>query len=112
MIKNFSKKQKVLLIIAMFLFATILGLTYAYFVLTTNGNDTDKKNVTRSGKLEITLDGESTMSSNNLEPGDSLTKTFSVKNTGTINIASYDIYFSDLVNTYQYDELISTVQSD
>ena len=45
-----------------------------------------------------------------LAPGDSVTKTFEIKNVGTMDV-NYDIFFRELSNTFTKDELVYTLEN-
>ena len=95
-LKMLNKKYQIgLLVIAIMLI--ISGVSYAYFAVVTNG--ASNPNIVTSGTMKITYTDGPQITLDNAIPGDSLTKTFTVKNTGTVD-TQYDIYFSDLINTF------------
>ncbi len=83
----------------------ILGISYAYFGTNIIGNETAKKQTVMTGNLELTFTDTTEMSLDNAFPGDSFTKTISVKNTGTLN-ASYSLVWTELTNEIINDELV------
>ena len=101
-----------------FLFTIIsllVGVSYAYFTPIIIGNDTASSNTAYFGSLRLNYDGSDAITLENAVPGASQTKPFTVTNSGTLPIASYDIYFSELENTILYDEAvyeISCLSSD
>ena len=105
-IHEINKKLVVLVFILLFV---MTGITYAYFTLRVKGNEISKKNVVRSGNLEITLDGTSVMATDGMYPGDNIAKTFTIANTGKTDVEAYNLYFSNLVNEFLYDELVYTI---
>ena len=105
-IHEINKKLVVLVFILLFV---MTGITYAYFTLRVKGNEISKKNVVRSGNLEITLDGTSIMATDGMYPGDNIAKTFTIANTGKTDVEAYNLYFSNLVNEFLYDELVYTI---
>jgi hypothetical protein len=88
----------------------ISGVSYAYFAVVATG--TSNNNIVTSGTMKITYTDGPQVSLENAIPGDSLTKTFTVKNTGTVD-TQYDIYLSDVVNTFvDQTDLVYTLTSD
>ena len=83
----------------------ILGISYAYFSTNIIGNETAKKQTVMTGDLELTFTDTTEISLDNAFPGDSFTKTISVKNTGTLN-ASYSLVWTELTNEITKDELV------
>ncbi len=83
----------------------ILGISYAYFGTNIIGNETAKKQTVMTGDLELTFTDNTEISLDNAFPGDSFTKTISVKNTGTLN-ASYSLVWTELTNGIINDELV------
>ncbi len=83
----------------------ILGISYAYFGTNIIGNETAKKQTVMTGNLELTFTDTTEISLDNAFPGDSFTKTISVKNTGTLN-ASYSLVWTELTNEITKDELV------
>ena len=80
-----KKKQIIILSISLFLITiALLGLAYAYYKTKIVGNNTDKSISSLSKKLEITYtDGNGVIKpTEQIEPGYTVTKTFSVENTG------------------------------
>ncbi len=108
-LKMLNKKYQItLLVIAIMLI--ISGVSYAYFAVIATG--TSNNNIVTSGTMKITYTDGPQVSLENAIPGDSLTKTFTVKNTGTVD-TEYDIYLSDVVNTFvDKSDLVYTLTSD
>ena len=108
-LKALNKKYQItLLVIAIMLI--ISGVSYAYFAVVATG--TSNNNIVTSGTMKITYTDGPQVSLENAIPGDTLTKTFTVKNTGTVD-TQYDIYLSDVVNTFvDQTDLVYTLTSD
>ena len=108
-LKMLNKKYQItLLVIAIMLI--ISGVSYAYFAVIATGNS--NPNIVTSGTMKIKFTDGPEISLENAIPGDSLTKTFTVENTGTVN-TTYDIYLSDVVNTFvNKSDLVYTLTSD
>ena len=83
----------------------LLGLTYAYYKTRINGNTKDKSIIVTSKKLEITYaDGNGVISpTEKIEPGYTVTKTFTVENTGDQTL-SYSIKLDNITNTFTRTE--------
>ena len=83
----------------------LLGLTYAYYKTRINGNTKDKSISVTSKKLEITYaDGNGVISpTEKIEPGYTVTKTFTVENTGDQTL-SYSIKLDNITNTFSRAE--------
>ena len=103
-----KKYQIALLAIAIMLIVS--GVSYAYFAAYVVG--TSNPNIVTSGTMKINYTDGPEVNLVNAIPGDTLTKTFTVKNTGTVATA-YDIYLSDLINTFvDQSDLAYTLTSD
>ena len=89
-----------------FLFLSILGLTYAYFSLEIEG--TPKDIVMTTGDLRLEYKDETELKLDGAFPGDSVTKVVTVKNVGTNNV-TYSLYWGDLINTIENFELHVTL---
>ena len=99
---NSSKKYLYVGVVALLL---VIGVSLAYFGITIIGNDTAKNNKVVTGNLELTYTDTTEISLENAFPGDSFTKTISVKNTGTKE-ASYNLIWQELNNEITNDELV------
>ena len=83
----------------------VLGVSYAWFNAVIKGNDTAKEQKVVTGNLELTFTDDTEVTLPNAVPGDSYTKTISVKNTGTLD-ASYSLVWQELTNEITNDELV------
>jgi len=97
------KKSYLILIISVLIL--LIGVSFAYFSLEITGNDTAKYNTITTGALKLTFTDTNALTLTDALPGDSATKTISVKNTGTID-TSYNIVWKELTNTITNDELV------
>ncbi|NLA32868.1 MAG: BspA family leucine-rich repeat surface protein, partial [Mollicutes bacterium] len=101
------KNKKILMIISIItLISFIIGFSYAYFTTIVIGNDTASSNITTSGSLRLTYNGTDYISLENSQPGSSDSMTFTVTNTGSLPLSNYEIYLSNLINTFTNDEVI------
>ena len=98
-----DKKMYILLVISI-LFA-VVGVSLAFFSLNIIGNDTAKYNKITTGDLELVFTDDNEVSLDGAFPGDSITKTISVKNTGTKEV-SYNIVWQELLNEITNNELV------
>ena len=74
------KKSYLILIISVLIL--LIGVSFAYFSLEITGNDTAKYNTITTGALKLTFTDTNALTLTDALPGDSATKTISVKNTG------------------------------
>ena len=88
-----KRYQIALLLVAVLLIVS--GVSYAYFTATVSNAGTTT-NVT-AGTMSIEFTDGDQVSLDKAVPGDSVTKTFKVKNTGTL-AATYNISLTDLIN--------------
>src|SRR5574344_2131130 len=94
-----NKKIMILVVSVMAILIVTIGASYAYFTATITGNTTATTSTINTGTMAITYTDGSDVSATNWIPGDSLTKTFSVKSTGNVP-TKYTIYLSELINTF------------
>ena len=90
-------EKKYLLGIIGLIVILLTGVSYAYFKARINGDP--KSIVIKSKGVYLEYKGDTTLSSGEIGPGWSVTKTFTVENQGS-NTEKYDIYIEDLVNTF------------
>ena len=115
---NHVKKRIIISMCAMLLLIiTLFGITYAYFVTKIKENKEEKSINVTTAFLELTYDdGNGSLIVDNIKPGVEIeTKTFSVKNTGTKDIDSYDVFLDVISNELEnYGDLtyILTCESD
>ncbi len=109
-----NRKQKITLSITGIILVTLIlvGLTYGYYLTTIKGNTNTKSITTSLANLELKYDdGNGTITSSNLEPGSSITKTFSVENTGNREVENYTIYLENVINDFEdKDDLYLTLK--
>jgi hypothetical protein len=107
-----NKDYKIIMVISMlFAIFLVVGLSYAYFTATVTG--TTKETVITSGTMALEVVDGPEITVNNIIPGTTVTKTFSIKNTGTVN-TNYDVYLSEVINNFvdQTDLVYSLTSSD
>ena len=108
--KNNSKTPYVIgILLALILVTVIISSSYAYFTATVTG--TSNNNVVTTGSMEIEFSDGPQVGLENALPGSFVEKTFSVRNTGTVD-TYYDIYMSDLINNFaDKTDLVYTLTS-
>ena len=87
-----------------FTFILVTGLTYAFFSLTTSGNDIAETISVTATELKLNFKDGKYIELKEAMPGDSITKTFSVENTGT-ETGYYKINWQEFNNKIDNDEL-------
>ena len=100
---NMEKPQKIQFIvaasIALLLLIAGIASAFAWFSATVTGNDTAKGDVVETGTLSIVYTNGQELRGEDILPGWSLSKTFTVENTGTVE-ATYNINWENLTNTF------------
>ena len=91
-------------IIAIVSIIGIVGFTYGYFNAIVENGENQKLTATAASMSLVYSEDNSSDISETLTPGTSVTKTFSVENTGTLDL-TYGLYFKTLLNTFVDDEL-------
>ena len=99
------KIKKTYLILIISVLILLIGVSFAYFSLEITGNDTAKYNTITTGALKLTFTDTNALTLTDALPGDSATKTISVKNTGTID-TSYNLVWTELTNGIINNELV------
>lgn len=98
-----KKDKKIMILLVVLLIIGIAGIviaySFAYFTASVVNKTTPTESVVTTGEMEIEFTDGPEVGLENALPGMSVTKTFKVKNTGTVD-TMYDIYLSDLVNTF------------
>ena len=101
---NKNKIIKISIIsLVILLILTILGLSYAYFSLLVKGKSNNM--ITKMGSLRLKYVDNDVITLNNAFPGDSVIKTVTVTNIGTLN-TSYNLSWEELQNGFINDELV------
>lgn len=101
---NKNKIIKISIIsLATLLILSVLGLSYAYFSLLVKGKSNNM--ITKMGSLRLKYVDNDVITLNNAFPGDSVTKTVTVTNIGTLT-ASYNLSWEELQNGFINDELV------
>ncbi len=109
---EFSNKTKSLLVfICAFMVCVISTISYAYFTASVAGNDSAKQTIVQTGNMALLLTDGAGVSLENAIPGTFVTKSFKVKNTGTV-ATNYNVYLSEVVNDFaDKNDLVYTLTS-
>ena len=99
------KDKKIYILLVVSILITVIGVSLAFFALNIVGNENAKDVVITTGDLRLLLTDGNAVSLSDAKPGDSVTKTITVKNTGTKEI-SYNLVWQDLVNGITNNGLI------
>lgn len=99
------KDKKIYILLVVSILITVIGVSLAFFALNIVGNENAKDVVITTGDLKLLLTDGNAVSLSDAKPGDSVTKTITVKNTGTKEI-SYNLVWQNLVNSITNNELI------
>ena len=93
------------------LVSIVIASSYAYFVANVSGNKDTNNVVVTNGVMSLEYKDGDEINLANAVPGSSVTKTFTVKNTGNVS-TNYTIYFSELSNKFvDKTDLVYTLTS-
>ena len=110
-----KKKENRILILSilgtLLLLSIAVAGSYAYFVANVSGNKDTNNVVVTNGVMALEYKDGDEITLANAVPGNSVTKTFTVKNTGNVS-TNYTIYFSELSNKFvDKTDLVYTLTS-
>ena len=110
-----KKKENRILILSilgtLLLLSIAVAGSYAYFVANVSGNKDTNNVVVTNGVMSLEYKDGDEVSLTNAVPGSSVSKTFTVKNTGNVS-TNYTIYFSELSNKFvDKTDLVYTLTS-
>ena len=93
------------------LVSIVVATSYAYFVANISGNKDTNNVVVTNGVMALEYKDGDEITLANAVPGNSVSKTFTVKNTGNVS-TNYTIYFSELSNKFvDKTDLVYTLTS-
>ena len=99
------KDKKIIFgIILAFIFLASVGFSYAYFSNSIVQNEV-KDQIVETGTLQLTYTDGPEINMQNIKPGTTVTKTITVKNTGTL-ATSYNLIWQELNNEITHNEMI------
>jgi len=96
-----SRKNKIIVSVVgvVIVLLALLGITYAYYLTRIQGNtNTNSISITTANLLLKYDDGSGAIVEENIMPGVTFTKTFSVTNEGNAKIDNYVVYLEEVVN--------------
>ena len=96
-----KKKIAIITSVIVLLILAILGASYAYYSATVKENN-KTQTVIKTNELSLTFNGTSEITAEDMIPGDSFTKTFTVENTSNVK-TSYNIYMENITNEFNED---------
>ena len=96
-----KKKVAIVAGIIVAILLLIVGVSYAYFSATVK-EEGKTQTVIKANELSLTFNGTSEITADDMIPGDSFTKTFTVENTSSVK-ASYNIYMEGITNEFNED---------
>ena len=107
-----DKKILILSIVGVLMLVSIaIASSYAYFTANVTGNKDTNNVVITNGVMSLEYKDGDEINLANAVPGNSVTKTFTVKNTGNVS-TNYTIYFSELSNKFvDKTDLVYTLTS-
>ena len=85
----------------------LIGISYAYYRAKIKENN-KTETVLKSNELNLIFTGTKEITANNMIPGDSFTKTFTVENTSN-RAVDYNIYLQNITNEFNED-LVYTLE--
>ena len=105
------KKKKILIpVVASVITVLVLsGVSYAYYSAKIKENN-KTETVIKSNELNLIFTGTNEINANNMIPGDSATKTFTVENTSNRTV-DFNIYLQNITNEFN-DDLVYALNDD
>ncbi len=85
------------------LLVAVIGATFAYFSVTVTGNDTATSVIVKTAQLGISYDSGQAITGENIIPGWTANKTFTVTNTGEVDI-TYKVKWTNVTNDFANPE--------
>ena len=91
--------KPIVLVVYFFALASLLVVSYAFFSVSVGGNSEASDTVITTGNMSLLFTDSTQIDLDNAIPGTSVTKTFKIKNNGTIP-TTYDVYLSEILNDF------------
>ena len=105
--KNLKSNKMLLGIGIAFILLATISISYAWFSATVKSENV-KDQIVTTGTLELTYIDGPEIKIEKARPGQTVEKTVSVKNTGTLD-AEYNLVWQELINQIQNDEMVMTI---
>ncbi len=103
--KELFKNKSVIYLSVVLGLLLVIGVSYAYFSITVNGNEEAQDIRVTTGNLSLFYNSGPELKVDNIQPGKTLIKEFTVTNTGDFD-TEFDINMVDMINTIEKDELV------
>ena len=105
------KNKKLLIPVAASMITVLVlsGVSYAYYSAKIKENN-KTETVIKSNELNLIFTGTNEITANNMIPGDSFTKTFTVENTSNRTV-DFNIYLQNITNEFN-DDLVYALNDD
>ena len=104
-LKELFKNKSVIYLSVVLGLLLVIGVSYAYFSITVNGNEEAQDIRVTTGNLSLFYNSGPELKVDNIQPGYQLIKEFTVTNTGDFD-TEFDINMVDMINTIEKDELV------
>ena len=104
-LKELFKNKSVIYLSVVLGLLLVIGVSYAYFSITVNGNEEAQDIRVTTGNLSLFYNSGPELKVDNIQPGKTLIKEFTVTNTGDFD-TEFDINMVDMINTIEKDELV------
>jgi len=109
--KKIDKKTiTIVYVVASLMILGILGYTFAYFSAGVKENN-KTETIIKTNVLELIFTGTKEITAENMIPGDSFTKTFTVENPSNI-ATTFNIYMEDITNEFNEDLVYTLTDED
>ena len=105
------KKKKLLIpvVASMITVLVLSGVSYAYYSAKIKENN-KTETIIKSNELNLIFTGTNEINANNMIPGDSFTKTFTVENTSNRTV-DFNIYLQNITNEFN-DDLVYVLKDE
>ena len=104
-----NKKLLIPVIASLVTLLVLSGVSYAYYSAKIKENN-KTETVIKSNELNLIFTGTNEITANNMIPGDSFTKTFTVENTSNRTV-DFNIYLQNITNEFN-DDLVYALNDD
>ena len=109
--KKIDKKTiTIVYVVATLMVLGILGYTFAYFSASVKENN-KTETIIKTNELKLVFTGVKEITAENMIPGDSFTKTFTVENPSNV-ATTYNIYMEDITNEFNEDLVYTLTDED
>lgn len=103
-----KNKKTILYVLVMIGLLLSIGLTYSWFNAKIE-NLNSKEQIVTTGSIKLTFEDNDEVSMDGMMPGKTISKTFTVRNTG-METVNFNLIWETLENTVQNDELVMEIR--